>query len=271
MTQIPITEKKKGNRCGFDSQLLRQPTLYSGKNQASVLKLAKQRVTHFKINRRAEQREAILAVLQILPDYTDIWTSKLGMATKSGWLPFGWNIVKSRLPWLSESRFFSALSWLFDEGYLESNQRLAHPEFKTRDNAKPSGWAVSEKMLTKKFWTAVNLTTMLKQAAERKVQELTKKAAAIGKTIQDFYTTTLAKTKKKVVEQLAKAGQEKKDNQSKPDAGITPSSGPSVRAMELILTTKLNQLGIKNAFNTAARLIKEYGRAAMDNPEPYLQ
>lgn len=266
-----------GNRCGFTKNQFRQPNPLALEVQSRIPKFIRQMQDEIKsngipgLNLRAERDEAVRALTIKLLDFTDLWTGKIGIATKDGWLAFGWQKVMANIPWLSESRSWVALNDLQKSGLFGSNQRLADPRYITKDSAKKSGYAVSDKGFTDAFWTAFRQTKRWKHEAEAKAKRTAEKAAKAGKTLQDFYKKTWCNTSKTSVKQMTAAGILKTQSQT---SDVTPAkteqSGPSANAVKMILADKLIKLGFKDAFTRAQKLFDEFGAGALTNTEQFV-
>lgn len=266
-----------GNRCGFTKNHFRQPNPLSLEVQSRIPKFIRQMQAEIQsngipgLNLRAERDEAVRALTIKLLDFTDLFTGKIGIATKDGWLAFGWQKIMAGIPWLSESRLWVALNDLQNFGLFDSNQRLADPRYITKDPAKKSGYAVSDKGFTDAFWTAFRQTKRWKHEAEAKAKRTAEKAAKAGKTLQDFYKKTWCNTRKISVKQMTAAGITKTEQATL--GAATPSSaptGPSANAVKMMLMDKLIKLGFKDAFARAQKLFDEFGASALVNTEQFV-
>ena len=264
-----------GNRCGFSPDKYRQPDPLDPEVQSRIPKFIRQIQEQIRksgipgLNLRAERDEAVRALTIKLLDFTDLWTCKIGIATKEGWLAFGWQKVMASIPWLSASRLWVALSDLQNSGLFASNQRLADPRYITKDANKKSGYAVSDKGFTEQFWTAFRQLRRWKHEAEAKAKRTTERAAKAGKTLQDFYKKTWCSTGKVSVKQMAAAGIVKTQSQI-PGATATAPAGPSANAIKMMLHAKLAELGFKDAYVRAQKLFDEFGADALTNTEQFV-
>lgn len=266
-----------GNRCGFSPDKYRQPEPLDPEVLSRIPKFIRQIQEQIRnggipgLNLRAERDEAVRALAIELLNLTDLWTGKIGIPTKEGWLAFGWKRVLARLPWYSESRLWEALKVLQNHGLFGSNQRLADPRYITKDDTKKSGYAVSDKGFTEAFWTAFRQLRRWKHEAEAKAKRTTEKAAKAGKTLQDFYKKTWCGTTKTAVKQLAAAGMAKAE---KEQPGATAPAGlpvgPSANAVKMILMDKLIKLGFKDAYARAQKLFAEFGADSLINTEQFV-
>ena len=266
-----------GNRCGFSPDKYRQPEPLDPEVLSRIPKFIRQIQDQIRkggipgLNLRAERDEAVRALTIELLNLTDLWTGKIGIPTKDGWLAFGWKRVLARLPWYSESRLWEALKVLQNHGLFGSNQRLADPRYITKDETKKSGYAVSDKGFTEAFWTAFRQLRRWKHEAEAKAKRTTEKAAKAGKTLQDFYKRTWCSTTKQFVKQLAAAGIAKIEQAtSYPTGSSSVPVGPSANAVKMMLTDKMIKLGFKDAFTRAQKLFDEFGAAALVNTEQFV-
>ncbi len=266
-----------GNRCGFSPDKYRQPEPLDPDVLYRIPKFIRQIQEQIRkggipgLNLRAERDEAVRALVIELLNLTDLWTGKIGIPTREGWLAFGWKRVLARLPWYSESRLWEALKVLQNQGLFGSNQRLADPRYITKDDTKKSGYAVSDKGFTEAFWTAFRQLRRWKHEAEAKAKRTAEKAAKAGKTLQDFYKRTWCNTSKQSVKQLAGA-RIAKTEQTAPGT-TAPSSipiGPSANAVKMILMDKLINLGCKDAYVRAQKLFDEFGADALMNTEQFV-
>ena len=266
-----------GNRCGFSPDKYRQPDPLDPEVQSRIPKFIRQIQEQIRksgipgLNLRAERDEAVRALAIDLLNLTDLWTGKIGIPTKDGWLAFGWKRVLARLPWYSESRLWEALKVLQNHGLFGSNQRLADPRYITKDDTKKSGYAVSDKGFTEAFWTAFRQLKRWKHEAEAKAQRTAEKAAKAGKTLQDFYKRTWCATSKQSVKQLSAAGISKTEDATPGAASSSPVLvGPSANAVKMMLMDKLIKLGFKDAFARAQKLFAEFGADALTNTEQFV-
>ncbi|NCC02206.1 MAG: hypothetical protein EOM34_16400 [Clostridia bacterium] len=257
-----------GNRCGFSPDLFRQPTPLSPDIKSRMPKFINQIQSEIKANGvpglaiRGERDESVRALLCVLLDYCDLWTCKIGIPTKKGWLAFGWKTILNRLPWLSESRLYEALGVIRKNGLFDSNQRLSDPRFITKDATKKSGYSVSDKGFTEVFWTAFRQTKRWKHEAEAKAKRTAEQAAKAGKNLQDFYKKVWCSTTKAVVKQMAAAGIVKTETHA--------PVAPSANAVKMMLHAKLAELGFKDAYVRAQKLFEEFGAAALINTEQFV-
>lgn len=270
-----IVKFTHGNRCGFSLNQFRQPEALDPEVQNRIPKFIRQIQYSIRVGGipglklRAERDEAVRALTIELLNLTDLWTGKIGIPTKDGWLAFGWKRVLRRLPWYSESRLWEALKVLQKHGLFGSNQRLADPRYITKDDRKKSGYAISDKGFTETFWTAFRQLKRWKHESDAKAKRTAEKAAKVGKTLQDFYKRTWCSTTKGSVKQLTAAGMTK-TSISVP-TGIGESvSRPSANAIKMQLTVKLANLGIKDAYDRASKLFDEFGAAVLINTEQFL-
>ena len=266
-----------GNRCGFTPDKYRQPEPLDPEVLSRIPKFIRQIQDQIRksgipgLNLRAERDEAVRALTIELLNLTDLWTGKIGIPTKDGWLAFGWKRVLARLPWYSESRLWEALKVLQLHGLFGSNQRLTDPRYITKDETKKSGYAVSDKGFTEAFWTAFRQLRRWKHEAEAKAKRTTEKAAKAGKTLLDFYKRTWCSTTKQFVKQLAAAGIAKIEQAtSYPTGSSSVPVGPSANAVKMMLTDKLIKLGFKDAFARSQKLFEEFGAAALVNTEQFV-
>lgn len=264
-----------GNRCGFSTDKYRQPEPLDSEIQRRIPKFIRQIQEEIRrsgisgLNLRAERDEAVRALAIELLNLTDLWTGKIGIPTKDGWLAFGWKRVLARLPWYSESRLWEALKVLQNRGLFGSNQRLADPRYITKDDTKKSGYAVSDKGFTEAFWTAFRQLKRWKHEAEASAQRTAEKAAKAGKTLQDFYKRNWCATSKQSVKQLAAAGIAKAE-QEQLGAASAAAVGPSANAVKMILMDKLIKLGFKDAYARAQKLFDEFGADSLINTEQFV-
>lgn len=257
-----MEERNKGNRCLYDPSNHRQPTSFEGKNQPSIIRMAKKRVAHLVIKARGELRESVLAVLSTIPDYLDVYSGRMGIPTEQGWLPFSWQVVKNRLPWMSDSRFFAALRYITNAGYLTSDQRIYHSSFITKDAATRSGWAVSEKSVLDKFWIDLRLLKMKRQAEKRKKTELEQIAKLAGKKLSDLFVRVISKSKIRFDRKKAEQAPTIKAEQP---AIISP------RAAVMIIAAQLFKHGIKDAHKEAERIFAAHSYESLHSPLEYLK
>ena len=267
-----------GNRCGHSPTHYRQPDPLPAEDAVRMPKFITQMQDEIRkngvpgFNLRSELDEAVRAVAIAALDNTDLFTCRFGMATKRGWLAYGWQRIHDRLPWCSENRFWQAVKIFKNAEMIESNQRLNDPRFKSKDPAKPSGYAIADKGFTKAFWIAFRQLPRWKREAEAKAQRTTAKAAANGKTLDDFYKKTWCSTTKTAVKQLAAAGIAKVEQQP---GAIAPAPaaapvGPSANAVKMILMDKLIKLGFKDAYARAQKLFDEFGANSLINTEQFV-
>ena len=261
---------KTGNRCGHNPLNYRQPESLAPDVLTHIPKFILQLQDEIRkngipgINLRSERDEAVRALAITLLTYTDLWTGKIGIATKEGWLAFGWQKILVNIPWLSESRLWVALRDLQDSGLFSSNQRLTDPRYITKDATRKSGYAVSDKGFTESFWTAFRQLRRWKHEAKAKAKRTAEKAAKTGKTLQDFYKKNWCSTLKQSVKQLTAAGMAKAERTE------TATIGPSANAVKMMLADKLIKLGIKDAFQRAQKLFDEFGAVALTNTEQFV-
>lgn len=263
-----MSQKHTGNRCQHDPKNYRKPTLFDGKHQPSIIRMAKKRVQYLVIKARGELRESVLAVLSTIPDYLDVYSGKMGIPTEQGWLPFSWQVVRNRLPWMSDSRFFAALRYITRVGYLESEQKIYHPSFITKDSATTSGWAVSEKTILDKFWIDLRLLKMKRQAEQRKKAELEKKAKFSGKKLADFFIRIISKTKIRF--DRKKAAQEAKPTSDAKVVNEGRIINVSPRAAVMIIAAQLFKHGINEAYKEAERIFEANSYASLQDPLKYI-
>lgn len=262
-----------GNKCGYKSGSYRHPEPLSlSKPLPLFLSHTSKMILDSGIpglRARGEREEARRAVIAVLIEQMDIYTQKIGVPTDSGWLPFGWQSVLKRLPWLSESRLWEVLADMRRDGIFESNQRLSHPSFKTHDSTKKSGWAVSDKGFTPRFWTLLRAQARLDHEKQHAQARHTEKAKARGKTIHDFYAKAWAISKTKAGRFLAAAAMQKEEK--KAAAPAAPAQAQvSIRQIEMMLVPKLIALGVADVDATARRLALEFGQEAVADPGRYI-
>lgn len=261
-----------GNRCGYKSGCYRTPEPQPSIKLPLFLTQTATQILQCGIpglRARGEREEARRAVIAVLIEQMDIYTQRIGVPTESGWLPFGWQSVLKRLPWLSENRLWEVLADLRREGIFESNQRLKHPSFKTHDASKSSGWAVSDKGFTDRFWLMIRAQARLRHEKEHAQRRHTERAISRGKQLADFYARAWAHSKSRAGCVIAAAGIVKAEKAAAQQAAGQHGQ-PSVRQIEIMIIPQLIALNVADVDATARRLAIEYGYQAVDDPGRYL-
>lgn len=228
---------------------------------------------------RFERDEACRAVLCAALEFIDLQTLKLGMPSSAGWRPWSWSLVRERITWLTDFRFFEALRDLKIAQYIESDQRILVASKKTKSASNKSGWHVSDKSISERFFSDYGLIARLRHERTAKLNRVKKAAAAAGKTVSDFYQTHSTKLRTKFAATIAdltalakKQSRKKNDNTHHLDIenqklDVATDAEMTPRMLEMIVVGKLRCAKIQGNIDSIAReLIKRYGQRAAHDP-----
>lgn len=196
---------------------------------------------------RFERREGILAVLSSLVSRMEIWTQAIGLPTAEGWMAYGWHKVMDQFN-IGERRMYRIIDDLTKEKLIESNQRLHHPAYITKDDGTPSGYAISDKRISYRFFKMLaevsgkpSLLKHLARAQEKAAQKLNKQAAELKTTVEALFTRTVAKFKTAIGQFLSQCVEEKKTAQQNKPAELKRDINAFTRADEMTFTNIIYQ------------------------------